>query len=188
MPSAASSSSGEKTPEQIFNGIKGMIIKSADIIDAYCEQMSKSFSGQYIAKSEFGTYMKETGLDVILNSEKIQTVFTKTQSIDTSTDSQVKIINSNAVLTIGVVDKKDDSDVYGIQVGQITETGGEQTINTYATYTSEGVTLYDGSGNATAKLIANELSATNVKVENSIQIGGYREYTSNGAIIDRWVG
>jgi hypothetical protein len=59
----------------------------------------------------------------------------------------------------------------------------------YATYTSEGVTLYDGSGNATAKLIDGELIAERMSIGRSIKIGGYREYIgSDGSIIDRWEG
>ncbi len=192
MPPVASSSSGEKTAKETFDGIKGMIIKSADIIDAYYEEMNKSFSGQYIAQSEFGKYVEETGLDIIINSQEIQQLFSKTESIYPADESKsVKIINSNAVVTVGVVDKTSDGyDAYGIKIGQITTNEyGQAVEKMYATYTSEGVTLYDGSGNATAKLIDGELIAERVSIRGSIKIGGYREYIgSDGSIIDRWEG
>ena len=56
----------EKTEEakaqDAFNSIKDLIIKSADIVEAYYEEIDNllSLSGKYVASSDFGTYAQET--------------------------------------------------------------------------------------------------------------------------------
>ena len=44
----------EEEERQTFNSIKSLIIKSADIVEAYTEKMEQVFDGRYVAESDFG--------------------------------------------------------------------------------------------------------------------------------------
>lgn len=66
-----------------FNEIKGLIIKSADIVDAYSEEISKTLNGQYVAVSDFGTYKEETQAQITASSDRIDSVVEKQEEIDT---------------------------------------------------------------------------------------------------------
>ena len=42
-------------PNTTFAGIKDLIIKSAEIVDAYYEEINSRLEGVYVAQSDFGT-------------------------------------------------------------------------------------------------------------------------------------
>lgn len=67
----------------MFSVLKPLIIKSADIVDAYYEKLSKEYDGKYVAQSDFGTYTEETAQSIEENSTAISQTFTNIQTIDT---------------------------------------------------------------------------------------------------------
>ena len=74
--------SGESA-QSSFNAIKSLIIKSADIVNAYYEEINKKLAGVYVAQSDFGTYTEETAQTITENSTAIERAFTNIQTIDT---------------------------------------------------------------------------------------------------------
>lgn len=74
--------SGESA-QSSFNAIKSLIIKSADIVNAYYEEINKKLAGVYVAQSDFGTYTEETAQTITGNSTSIQQAFTNIQTINT---------------------------------------------------------------------------------------------------------
>ena len=58
-PVSSSSSGGTN-----FASIKALIIKSADIVEAYYEEINKKLKGEYLAISDFGTYKESTQLEL----------------------------------------------------------------------------------------------------------------------------
>ena len=66
-----STPTGTQDPQETFASIKNLIIKSADIIDAYYEDISERLTGVYVAQSEFGTYREETDASVTANAKNI---------------------------------------------------------------------------------------------------------------------
>ena len=58
-----------KTPLEVFNSIKDLIISSADIVSAYSKIITEDFEGEYLAISDFGAYA-ETIRQRIEKSEK----------------------------------------------------------------------------------------------------------------------
>ena len=63
----------KKTEEllQNFNDLKGLIIKSADIVNAYYEEINTRLSGLYVAQSEYGTFVQETNALITQSSTGI---------------------------------------------------------------------------------------------------------------------
>ena len=76
--------SESQTPKAQFSGLKALIIKSADIVEAYYEEINRRLSGQYLAISDFGTYRQETEQVITENSQGITRVFSDVQTISTS--------------------------------------------------------------------------------------------------------
>lgn len=76
------SSSGTNARE-VFAALKPLIIKSADIVNAYYEKISTKFEGEYVAQSDFGTYKEQTAQEIEENSTAIKQNFTNIQTIDT---------------------------------------------------------------------------------------------------------
>lgn len=70
-------------PDATFNAIKSLIIKSADIVDAYYEEINKKLESVYVAESTFGTYTEQATQTLTENSNKIQQAFTNIQTIGT---------------------------------------------------------------------------------------------------------
>lgn len=79
----------------MFSVLKPMIIKSADIVDAYYEQLSNKFEGSYVAVSDFGTYTEETEQAIEENSTAIAQTFTNIQTLDNNISGEVFGIKKN---------------------------------------------------------------------------------------------
>lgn len=79
----SSQSSQGVSATAMFSVLKPLIIKSADIVDAYYEKLTTKFKGEYVAQSDFGTYTEETAQAIGENSTAIEQTFTNIQTIDT---------------------------------------------------------------------------------------------------------
>lgn len=88
------------TPEATFNSIKALIIKSADIVDAYYEEINKKLVGEYVAQSDFGVFEEHTSQDVFENSTNINRTFNHIQEIKAGVDSSLESLSGE----IGQVD------------------------------------------------------------------------------------
>lgn len=90
------------TAEATFNSIKALIIKSADIVDAYYEEISKRLEGRYVAQSDFGIFEEQTSQDVYENSTNLNRTFAHIQEIREGMDSSLEGLSAE----IGEVDSK----------------------------------------------------------------------------------
>ncbi len=83
--------SGVKTPEDIekeFNDLKALIIKSADIIDAYSEKIIGliDLSGKFVAQSDFGDYVEVTNARIDASDKEIASTVEKLALIESDVD------------------------------------------------------------------------------------------------------
>ena len=90
------------SPEATFSSIKALIIKSAEIVDAYYEEINKKLVGEYVAQSEFGTFTESTAQDIDANSTSIDLAYTHLQEIRTGVDSSLNGLSDD----IGQLDTK----------------------------------------------------------------------------------
>lgn len=77
----AATGGGSVNPAATFAAIKGLIIKSADIVNAYSESIGKNLEGRYVAQSDFGEYREETAALISGNSKNISQMYTNHQTI-----------------------------------------------------------------------------------------------------------
>jgi hypothetical protein len=94
-------------PKTTFAGIKDLIIKSADIVDAYYDTISSRLEGLYVAQSDFGAYVQETDLEIQGNAEGIRQLFSNEQIILSDAEilsTRVDGLTENAGTLSGKVD------------------------------------------------------------------------------------
>jgi hypothetical protein len=193
-----------------FSEVKSLIIKSADIVNAYYEEISRRLEGVYVAQSDFGTYKQETAVTLDANSEHINLLFDNQQTLQENVDGVEEdvegingvlktdaegttIIGSEAWCKIGVLDYEDSGfPIYGMEIGQVNTENEETVYKKFAQYRSDGVHLFDQNGIEVATISDFKLRITNAeiitaKITDSLKLGGYAISTNNGLAF-KWEG
>ena len=175
----------EKEAENTFNSIKSLIIKSADIVDAYSEEITRELSGLYVAQSDFGTYSEQTSRLIEENSKYTQDVFLNVQEISSSLSEVENIVlETNAYIKSGELDTDEEGrPVIGIEVGQT----NDGVFSRYARFTSERLSFFNSNGIEIAYVSGQKLYITSAEITGSLTLGRYEIDTSDGLIF-RWVG
>lgn len=179
-----------------FSEVKSLIIKSADIVNAYYEEINHRLEGEYVAQSDFGTYAQETSATLEATSTNISILFDNQQTISgvMQIDADgTTIIGSQAWCKIGVLSYESNGfPVYGMEIGQINEADGETVYKRFAQYRSDGVHLFDQNGIEVATISDFTLKITNAEIgsatiTSSLKLGGYVISTDNGLAF-KWGG
>lgn len=180
-------------PIATFNDIKGLIIKSADIVNAYYEEINRKLSGIYVAESEFGIYAEQTTKATTDNSKYITDLYSNIQQIVTEIEgvqNSLREVDVNAHIKSGLLDYADDgSPVYGLEIGQRTAIDGVETFNTYARFTANKLTFYDKNDNEVAYISDYKLYITNVEITGSLTQGNFVDTVrADGSVVTKWIG
>lgn len=112
--------------EVTFSALKSLIIKSADIVDAYYEEINKRLEGLYVSQSDFGAFAEKTALDIEANSTAITQKFENTQIIIRETKDEI----DGTLETIGQDLSYAQSDIITIKGTVETIDGNIATIET----------------------------------------------------------
>jgi hypothetical protein len=189
-----------------FNALKPLIIKSAEIVQAYYEDMNTRFVGEYVAQSDFGTYTEQTEQKISQNSTDITQTFENIQSIESTIDNQVfpniqdvekavedlnlTIVEANAHIRSGLLYyDENEIPVYGLEIGQRNTVDGVEVFNKYARFTSDRLSFYDQNDNEVAYVSDYKLFIRNVEITSTFKIGGFiDEVMANGDVVTKWVG
>lgn len=186
---AAAGNAGQKSPKASFNDIKSLIIKSADIVEAYYEVINKRLEGLYLAKSDFGTYTEATAAEIEANSTGITQLYENMQAILTDIENVANtLIEVNAHIKSGLLYYDDTgAPVYGLEIGQRTEIDGEEVFNKYARFTSDKLSFYDSNDNEVAYISDQKLHITHAEVTGSFKISGFLDTVmGDGSVVTKW--
>ena len=177
-------------PKASFDSIKSLIIKSADIVQAYYEEINKRLVGEYMAQSDFGVFTEQTEQAITENSTEIKRLFTNIQEIVTDIESlEFTLVEVNAHIKSGLLYEDEGVPVYGLEIGQKNIIDGEEVFNKFARFTSDRLSFYDQNGNEVAYISDYKLYIRNVQITGSYRIGGFVDTVqSNGDVVERWVG
>ena len=92
-----------------FNDLKGLIIKSADIVNAYYEEINTRLSGLYVAQSEYGTFVEQTSSVLTQNSTGITQNYSNLQLVTGRVEkAEGDIISTREDLT-GIIEQTEQS-------------------------------------------------------------------------------
>lgn len=173
-----------------FKDLKPLIIKSADIVEAYYEEINKKLQGLYVAESDFGTFIQKTEQSISQTSEGIEQNFSNIQQILTDIENlNFTLAEVNAHIRSGhLYDNGDGLPVYGLEIGQRTAIDGKEIFNKIARFTSDRLSFYDQNDNEVAYISDYKLYIRNVEITVSFKIGGFVDTVAHGDVITRWVG
>ena len=188
----ASVSKGENEKNTIatFNDIKALIIKSADIVNAYYDQINTRLEGVYVAESDFGSFAQSTSQDIRANSTSIQQLYTNIQAVVTELDNlEHSVIEANAYINSGLLYYNDSGvPVYGLEIGQRNTIDGVEVFNKYARFTSDKLSFYDSNNNEVAYVSDRKLYITVVEVTGELIRGALVDIVQpDGTIVTKWI-
>lgn len=177
--------------EVAFNALKPLIIKSADIVQAYYDKISTRLEGSYVAESDFGTFVEQTEQEISQSSTDIEQLFTDLQQIITDIENlDFTLAEVNAHIKSGLLYYDGEGiPVYGLEIGQKNTIDGEEVFNKFARFTSDRLSFYDQNDSEVAYVSDYKLYIRNVEIKGNFQEGGYKDFIdSNGGIVTKWVG
>ena len=189
-PTTATPAASKDDPLSNFNSIKGLIIKSADIVNAYYEKIDSllKLSGDYTASSDFGEY-NETTLNLVSATDKLlkQDLVSKQTIFDENGNIRAELLVNGHIYS-GIIEYAMDGEaIVGIEIGQTTN----GTFKKFARFTSDKLAFYNElNPDAPVAYISDyKLYITHAEITGSLKEGGYVDtITDNGGIVTRWVG
>jgi hypothetical protein len=188
-------SKGKVDATATFNAIKGLIIKSADIVEAYYQEIDRQLQGIYVAQSDFGTYMEETEFTIEETPTSIKNIFNSVKIVtdEASENTLFRRSTEGHIKTGKLGEDQNGYDIIGIEIGQTNlDDNNKEVFNKFARFTADMLSFYDPKGSTTepvAYISGNKLYIPNAEITVSLQIGGYVDFvTAGGGVITKWVG
>lgn len=180
-----------------FNSVKGLIIKSADIVKAYYEEIDNllKLSGEYVVEASFpegsATFVENTTNTLKATSDSLIQYYDNMQKILSDVESiNNQLVDVSAYIKSGLLYSDDEGvPIYGLEVGQKTEKNGVEVFNQYARFTASRLSFFDSNGNEAAYISDKKLFINNVEINFSFTMGGFIDTVqSNKSIVTKWVG
>ena len=168
-----------------FNSIKGLIIKSADIVRAYEETIKKDFNSEYFADSDFGTYLETTNRTVAETADGVTDIITNVKKITnedgTGTLDAIAedVRTTNAYIRRGILDTDENGNaIVGVEIGETNEDGA---FIKCARFVKDRLSFFDEGGYEVAYIGKGCLYISGKTVFlGEAQFGGYKMDTSDG--------
>ena len=178
VASASKAVKDATTPQKTFAAVRDLIIKNAEIVEAYYETINMKLSGVYVAQSDFGTYTQETQALIEANSQSITQNYASQQAINSQLSEDISAIMSNAYIKTGLLDEIDGQEIYGVEIGQTTkDQDGNSLYARSARFTPSALEFYDGAdpnGTTPIAYISNkQLFITDAEITGSLTIAGF---------------
>ena len=190
---APQSASGQKSEpidtQATFAALKPLIIKSAEIVAAYSEEITTRLSGEYVAQSDFGTFRETTVKETTETSKGVETLYTNIQEIITDIEGlNYAIVEVTANTNSGLLYYDENGiPVYGFEVGQRNVVDGVEVFNKYARFISNRLSFYDRNDVEVAYISDYKLYITHVEITGSATLGAFVLDTTKGIRL-KWVG
>ena len=187
-PTASGTAAAEKEAQDTFNSIKSLIIKSADIVNAYYETMRLRMDGEYVAESDFGVYRRTTAAELSATIDSVNQLYTDLQSVEETADGaydSVRAVTAN-IKTGLLYTNESGVPVYGLEVGQRNVENGVESFRKYARFTANRLSFYDQNDTEVAYISDYKLFITQAQITGSITLGRYVADMSDGLAF-KWV-
>ena len=188
LPSSKNTSQGnteQENKEQTFRELKNLIIKSADIVNAYYEIIEQRLSGEFVAQSDFGTFKEKTEADILSSSTDITNMFSSIKTIEDELGNLSGIRKDDCYIKTGWLD--DDHTIAGVEIGKVSSVNGESIDNAFARFTTDELAFYNKNGVKLGWFGQYTMHIMNAQIEQDLYLGGYVCDSDNG-IAFKWVG
>ena len=195
---SSSSPSTSLNPTVMFNELKPLIIKSAEIVQSYYEEINSRLVSEYTALSDFGTYTEKTEKLVRETASLTEETYSKFAEIDASISGIFdETRETRGYINHGIIvdslseeeakkyNKQEGDSLIGVEVGQ-TDDG---VFTRYARFTANRLSFYDQNDQEVAYVSDYKLYIRNVEITSSYRIGGFVETVDqNGDVVTKWIG
>lgn len=186
----ASKTSEKSDPATTFAGLKNLIIKSADIVNAYYTEISHRLEGQYVAQSDFGTYTEQTSQEIQQNNTNINQLFSNVRTLsDTVDELYNSTVGANAYLKSGLLYEDENGvPVYGLEIGQTNSMDGATVFDKFARFAADRLSFFDSNDVEVAYISDYKLYITNAEISGSLWLSGKFKIYYNGGLAFQWIG
>lgn len=177
-----------------FNELRSLIVKTADVVDAYYEEITSKLVSEYVAQSDFGTYTERTEKLERETAAFTEETYTKFATIEGEiedyrvTQGYIKtgvIVDSLTTEEAERYGKKEGDSLIGVEVGDTSDGGFKK----YARFAPNRLSFYNQGGYELAYVSSEKLYIRNAEIEESFQEGGFVDYIdADGGIVTKWVG
>ena len=196
---AASASAADAASEnnEQFQNLRAMIIKTAKQVTRNMEQLEVRLGEEYVATSQFGTYVQRLSAYLEANPEALTQYYSfcsdlaaNVAAVDAAFSSYR--LDTEGYIRTGIVYYDGLAPVYGVAVGQnltTTEIDGRQVVeqnNFRAVFTAQKLSFWQDSTEI-AYVSNNRLYITSITVLDSISIGSWRMESGSGLTF-KWIG
>ena len=172
------------TPAAAFGRIKDLIIKSADIVEAYRTEITRTLEGEFVAVSAFGTFQERTTAAITETDKNVTQNFKAIQKIETDVAGlESGIRQMNAYIRTGFLyEDSDGISRYGVEIGEQAEKDGVNVFLKFARLSSDRLSFFDQNGIEVAYISDKKLYITSAQVQEieakrayvgDLSIGGY---------------
>lgn len=192
----AGGKTGKSEESDEYNALKSLVIKTATETYREIEQLGAKLTGEYVAISNFGTYVENLSMELEANPDAITQYYKffsdlKSNVAELNNSFSDYKTNTEAYIRTGVVYYDGAIPVYGVAVGQgltTTEVDGDviEQTNFRAIFTAQELSFWQDS-NKVAYVSNNKLYITSITVLSNMDIGPWRISSSNGLAF-RWIG
>ena len=98
----STASTGQST-QATFNSIKSLIIKSAEIVDAYYDEINRRLEGVYVAQSDFGDFAEKTSQEIEETSTSTIQRFENIQVLISNQGSELESVSGELASVSGEI-------------------------------------------------------------------------------------
>ena len=182
--------SSPQNPSKTFAGIKDLIIKSAEIVEAYYEEINSRLEGVYVAQSDFGAYTEQTSQEIYQNSTSINQLYPNIRTLSDSVDELYNsTIGANAYLKSGLLYETEEGiPVYGLEIGQTNSVDGATVFDKFARFAADRLSFFDSNDVEVAYISDYKLYITNAEISGSLWLSGKFKIYYNGGLAFQWIG
>lgn len=195
----AASAAGKAALENAeqFQNLRAMIVKTAKQVSRNMEQLETRLSEEYVASSQFGTYVQRLSAYLEANPEALTQYYSFCSDLAANVAAvdaafSTYRLDTEGYIRTGIVYYDGPAPVYGVAVGQnlaTTEIDGQQVVeqnNFRSVFTAQRLSFWQDSTEI-AYVSNNRLYITNITVLDSISIGHWRMDSGNGLAF-KWIG
>ena len=183
--------------QQQYENLRSMVVKTASQVEKTTEALTAQLKEEYVAQSEFGTYVQQLSAYLEANPEAL------TQYYGFCSDLQANVaavdaafnhyrLDTQGYIRTGIVSYDGDTPVYGVAVGQnltTREVDGETVVeqnNFRAVFTARRLGFWQDDTEI-AYLSDNRLYITDITVLSGLNLGKWRMDSSAGLAF-QWMG
>lgn len=184
-----------------YERLRALIVKTADTVEQKMERLKTELAGQYMALSDFGTYVER--LSAVIEADptaltQYYRYFSQLQAAVDAVDTSFTAYRTatEGYIKTGIVDRDGQTPVYGVAVGQNLETSvDEQTGETViekahfrAVFTARRLAFWE-DGVEVAHVSDHRLYINNVTALSSLTVGQWQcTGTAGEGLVVKWIG